>query len=131
MTIPYQRGDEKIDHLGNLLMQLFLEETHEPYGYDDRNDVSLIARHVDLIEAEPDGSLRNGFTGFHHTCHAPRVDKIGMHHNHADDGAEENIAAEYPCGGHGDQNGKEYKRGVAEQVENLIGAGSVWAVDCP
>ena len=119
----YQRGDKEIDHLGNLLMQLLLEEAHEPHGNDDRNDVSLIAGQVDMIQTEPDGSLRNLFPGFEHTRHAPRVGEVGMHHDHADDGSEEDVAAEHPRGGNGDQDGKEYESRVAEQMEDLIGAG--------
>ena len=83
----YQRGNKEVDHFGNDLVQPFFEERHEPYGYDDRYDVTLVARQVDLVKTEPDVGLRYRFSCFDHTGDRPCVDKVGMDHYHAYDRA--------------------------------------------
>ena len=103
-------------------MQLLFEQAHEPYGDYYRNNVSLIAGQVDLVQTEPYDSLWDFFAVFEHTRHAPRVYKVCMHHYHAYDRAEEDVSAENTSGRYSDKYRKEYKRCVAEEVEYLIRA---------
>ena len=119
----YQRGNKEVDHFGNDLVQPFFEERHEPDGYDDRYDVTLVARQVDFVKTEPDVGLRYRFSCFDHTGDRPRVDQVGMDHYHAYDRAEEDVAAEYARRRDSDEYGQEYECSVTEEVEDLICAG--------
>ena len=80
----------------------------------------LVTRQVYLVQTEPYVSLWYLLTRFEHTGNAPRVDKVGMHHYHTYDGAEEYVAAEYARRRDRDENGQEYECCVTEQVEDLI-----------
>ena len=83
--------------------------------------MSLVAHQIDVIQSEPRGS--GGDVSGIHAGYAPGIQKIGMNHNHTDDGAQEKVASKSPGGTDGDQNGQEYESRVAEQMDDRIGSG--------
>ena len=47
------------------------------------------------------------------------VGEVGVHHDHAEDGAEEGVAAEDACRREGDEDGQEDEGGVGEGVDHF------------
>ena len=89
-----QRGDKQVDHLRHLLMKPFFYRAHEQYGQYDRYDMSLIANLLHVEEEQMPGRdltrciVRNG----------PCVDQSRMNHHKTNNGSQETVSAEYPCG---------------------------------
>src|SRR5699024_647429 len=111
-----QRGDKQIDHLGDNLVQPLFQSAHEPDRDDDGDDVALVSNQFDVIQAEPDRGCGDVFC----RSHIPGVDQIGVDHDHADDRAQVDVAAEYLGGAGADEDGQKYERCVAEQVDDGV-----------
>ena len=93
-----------------MLVQELFDLCHDKHRDDNRNDMSLIADKRNLPQTKHIKILLDA------AGHRPCVLQIRMHHNHADDAAEERIGAEYLRAGETDQNRKEHIRGVGEHV---------------
>ena len=98
-------------------MQPGLDLGHDPHSDDHGDDMALIADLVDgdgeaaQVQQVPCGDLGQ-------TAHGPGVDEVGVDHNHADDCAQVDVAAEDAGSGGGDQHGQEDECGVGEHIQN-------------
>ena len=87
-------------HLGDLVQPLF-DLGHEPDSDDDRDDVALIAHQRDGIQP-----AEHRLVGLHALGrNGPGVLQVGVDHDHADDHAQERVAAEDFRGGEGNEDG--------------------------
>ena len=88
-----QRRDEEVQHLRHDLVQFFLDHREQPYRDHDRDDMSLIAHHVDIIEPEEYGLCLLYALGRHGVC----VLQSRVDHDHADDRAQIRVCPECLC----------------------------------
>ena len=83
-----------------MLMQPFLDNTHEPDCYNDRDDMALIAGSLDrddVADQVPSGddAVRDAEEAVDGVCvrDIPAVQESGVDHQKTDDCAEEQVAA--------------------------------------
>ena len=97
-------------------MQPLFEEAHHPNRDDNRDNVALVADQRHLIQAE-----EHFLIGVHALgCNRPCVLQVGVQHDHADDRAEERVAAEHLSRGERDQDRQEGIGHVGEQLRKHI-----------
>ena len=88
-----QRSDEEVQYLRHDLVQLFLDHREKPYRDHDRDDMSLIAHHVDVVEPEKYGLCLLYALGRHGVC----ILQSRVDHDHADDRAQIRVCPECLC----------------------------------
>ena len=102
-------------------MQPLFDLAHDPHRDNDRDDVALITHQRHRVQP-----AEHRLHDLHAGGNGPGVLQVGMDHDHADDRAEERIAAEHFRRREGNEDGQEHIGGVGEQLgEHIDGAGGV------
>ena len=110
-----QRCYEQIEHFRHMLVQPFLDLTHQEHRYHHWYDVTLIAY---LLHRE-----NEDFPGRNRTlvgCDRPCVDEARMDHQKTDNRTEEDVSAEYAGCGDRYDTGQEYKCRVGDHIQESI-----------
>ena len=107
-------------------MQPFFDHTHEPDGYNDRNDVALVTGTLNSNEvADQVPAGNNAVCDTEEAvdricvCNIPAVQECGVDHQKTDDRAQEQVAAEDSCCGNSDDDRQIRESSICDDVQEL------------